>query len=144
MSEDIIDVSWSEEPVSAEKLNTSAQNDRKLRNFMPKALFKSNGINKDTGIKIMAGSTVAQPSKNRSQTQNIQFGNFFSVGCYPIVMVQTYSEIQKHLQLGVHGQGGAPAPTYVGASVFIWYDGPSGNKGTIDHPVQVAWIAVGW
>lgn len=144
MAEDIIDVSWGEEPVNTGKLQEMSNNIRKLRDLVPTTLYKANGIVKDTGVKVMAGSVVAQPTKNRSQTQDIHFGNFFSVGCHPVVVVQTYSEIQKHLQLGVHGLGGAPAPTNVGASVFIWYDGPSGNKGTIDNPVQVAWIAVGW
>lgn len=144
MAEDIIDVTWTDEPVSTEKLGQMAENTRKLRNMLPKALFKSGGINKDTGLKIMAGSSVALPSNNRGQTNDILFGNFFSVGCNPIVVVQTYSEIQKILHVGVHGLGNSPAPTNVGASVYLYYDGPSGAAGSVDYPVQIAWIALGW
>lgn len=141
---DIIDVSWSSEPISVEKLQIMAENTRKIRNLVPTMIFKSNGINKDTGLKIMAGSVVAQPSKNRSQTNDIHFGNFFSVGCNPIVSVETYSEIQKILHVGVHGLGNATLPTHIGCSVYLRYDGPSGGKGSVDNPVHLGWIAVGW
>lgn len=144
MADDIIDVTWSDEPVSTEKLQVMSENIRKLRNRIPTMLFKSGGINKTTGLKILGGSVISNPSGIVSQNTDIYFGNFFSVGCNPIVIPSFYSERLRAMNVGVHGLGKTPAPNHVGATIFLMYDGNKGLDGKITVPIQIVWIAMGW
>lgn len=141
---DIIDVTWTQEPVSVEKLQIMAENQRKLRNLIPTVLYKAAGINKDTGVKILSGSTIAPPAGTRWINQEVYFGNFFSVGCNPIVIAQTVSATQRVLNIGVHGLGKTEVPTHVGFHAYLYYNGFHLDKGVIDAPITIQYIAMGW
>ena len=141
---DIIDVTWGEEPILVEKLQVMAENDRKLRNLIPTMLFKSAGVNKSTGLKVLAGTVISPPSMTRSQNQDVYFGNFFSVGCNPVVVAQNASERWRAVHLGTHGLGKTPNPSHVGFTAHLMYDGISGAKGNITTPITIHYIAVGW
>lgn len=141
---DIIDVSWGEEPISVEKLQVMAENQRKLRNMIPTVLLNTAGVKKSTGVKILAGTTIAPPSMTRSQNQDVYFGNFFSVGCNPVVVAQNASVTWRAVHLGTHGLGKTDTPSHVGFTCHLMYDGISGAKGALTTPITIHWIAVGW
>lgn len=141
---DIVDVSWSEEPISYEKLQVMAENTRKLRNMLPTTIFKHNGINKNTGLKVLAGSVVTQPRNTWAQTSEVYFGNVFSVGCNPIVVTEHYHAQQKGINMGIFGIGNTNLPDHRGFVSYMWADDRDGLHGKIIHPIVIGYIAIGW
>ena len=140
-----VPVSWSAgEPITVEKLQQMASNTQSILESKPSTAIKHNGINRDRGMKILAGSSLFQPSKTFSTKNNIYFGNFFSVGCTPIITPSFYSHPQLGMNLTPFGLNGTKIPDHRGFSVYVWADDRSGNSAKIVHPYYVTYIAVGF
>lgn len=137
------DVSWSDEPVSMEKLQQMATNDRYLFEATPKAAFNHEGVRRDRGLKILAGSEIVQPSNEWMQNREIRFGGFFSSGSQPIVIANHYGYPQTGANIAVKGLSETKLPSHEGFAVFMWTDDRLGNKGTLQQPMYIAYIAVG-
>jgi hypothetical protein len=137
-------VSWSLEPVSIDKLQQMATNDQALYEIKPSMSFKHNGINRSKGMKILAGSALFQPTNLYNATPTIYFGNFFSAGCYPIIMVSIYSHPQTGMNLTPHGIGGIKLPDHRGFRCYVWADDRGGNSSTIVQPYYVTYAAFGF
>lgn len=137
-------VSWSEEPVSIEKLQQMASNTEALFHLKPSAAIKHGGINRNKGMKMLAGSQLFQPSNTWSTTNTIYFGNYFSVGCSPLIIPVLYSAPQTGLNVAPTGLGGAKVPDHRGFNAYVWCDARNGNKGKIVQPYYVGYLALGF
>jgi len=144
MSTEYTPVAWSKEPVSIEKLQQMVSNDQALFEMKPTTAIKHNGISRSKGMKILAGSQLFQPTKTFSTTSRIYFGNYFSAGCYPIVIAGLMSAPQTGLNVATKGIGGAKLVDHRGFEGYVWTDDRKGNKGTIQQPYYLTYIAVGF
>lgn len=77
--------SWTSEPVTQAKLQQMSNNDQWLFENMPKIRYTNSGIIKDTGVKMIVGKTPFAASTINVTHVTVNFGNFFSPGCHPIV-----------------------------------------------------------
>lgn len=139
-----VPVSWSRSPVTVETLQQMASNTQALFEMKPSTAIKHNGVNRDRGMKILAGSQLFQPTNTWSTTNRIYFGNFFSVGCSPIVIPHLYSYPQTGLNVAPKGIGGTKLVDHRGFEAYVWTDDRLGNNGTIQQPHYVVYIAVGF
>lgn len=139
-----VPVSWSKSPVTVEALQRMASNDQALFEMKPSAAIKHNGVNRSRGVKILAGSQLFQPPNTWSTTNTIYFGNYFSVGCFPIIIPALYSHPQMGMNLTPHGIGGVKLPDHRGFNAYVWPDDRNGNKARLSQPYYVTYIAVGF
>lgn len=139
-----VPVSWSAEPVTVEKLQQMATNDQAIFEMKPTTVIKHNGITRSKGMKILAGSTLFQPSMQWNQTVDIYFGNFFSAGCTPVVLAGHYGFPQTGMNTAVKGLGGTKIASHTGFACYVWCDARNGNKGILRTPYYIAYIAVGF
>lgn len=137
-------VSWGEEPVVVEKLHQMATNDQALFEMKPSTAIKHVGANRNKGMKILAGSQLFQPSGKWNQNVTIYFGNYFSAGCSPIILAQHYGAPQTGMNTAVKGIGNTKVPDHRGFMCYVWTADRLGNKGTLQQPFYIAYIAVGF
>lgn len=78
-------VTWTDETVSANKLAQMANNDQWLFENGAKFRYTSNGLTRDSGLKIIAGKTPYGITGADAYGVLVYFGSFFSSGCKPIV-----------------------------------------------------------
>lgn len=143
---DYVDVSWTGEPIVVEKLQQMATNDRYLLESKPTTVLKHNGITRNKGMKILAGSALFQPSLTWATNSEIYFGNYFSAGCYPIVTPVIYGYPQTATYIHAKGLGGTQLPDHRGFGVYVRSNEREGRGlgGTLTRPYYIGYIAVGW
>lgn len=139
-----IPVSWSEEPVSVEKLSVMADNDQALFEIKPTAVLKHQSVVKNKGVRMLAGSQLYQPSLTWATTVDHYFGNFFSAGCYPVVICNIYGYPQTATYIHPKGLGNTQLPDHRGFSVYVRSNERVGFKGTLSRPYYITYIAIGW
>lgn len=121
-----------------------ASNDEALFELKPTAAIKHSGVSRNRGMKILAGSQLFQPSNEYNATNTIYFGNYFSVGCLPIVQTGLYSHPQTGMNIATFGIGGVKVPDHRGFNAYCWSDDRLGNNGRIVQPYYVTYIAIGF
>lgn len=139
-----VDVSWSGEPVSVDKLQQMSANIRHLKENQPTVAFDHNSVKKYTGLKILFGSEIVQPGNAWNQRRDIFFGNFFSTGCNPVVIPTHYGHPQTGVNIAPLGLGMKTIPDNRGFQIYMWADGRDRNKGKIVQPIYIAYVAGGW
>lgn len=139
-------VSWSEEPVSVDKLQQMATNDQALFEMKPATAIKHVGASRDKGMKILAGSQLFQPSLTWATTHDIYFGNFFSAGCSPVVIPTIYGYPQTATYVHPKGLGGTQLPDHRGFGIYVRSNERAGHGlgGTLTRPYYIAYIAIGF
>ena len=141
---EFVPVSWTKEPVSREKLGQMATNDQFLMESKPATSINHAGAKRDKGMKILAGSTLFEPSNTWSTNVELYFGNYFSTGCNPIVIANHYGFPQTGMNTAVKGLGGTKLPDHRGFTTYVWTDARAGNKGRLVQPFYIAYIAIGF
>lgn len=121
-----------------------ASNDQAIFEMKPQAAIKHSGLNRAKGLKILAGSQIFQPSLVWNQNVDLYFGNFFSAGCMPVVLAQHYGFPQTGMNTAVKGLAGTKIPDHRGFTTYVWTDDRLGNKGTLQQPFYIAYIAIGF
>lgn len=139
-----VPVSWTSGPVSLDKLEQMANNTQALHESKPSTVIRHAEVTRNKGVKILAGSSLFQPSGGWNQNVDLYFGNYFSAGCNPIVLAQHYGFPQTGLNTAVKGLGGTKIPDHRGFTTYVWCDDRKGNKGVISSPYYIAYIAVGF
>lgn len=139
-----VPVSWTNSPVSVEKLEQMATNDQALFEMKPSAVIRHAGVTRNRGMKILAGSSLFQPSLRWNANNDVYFGNYFSAGCSPLVLAQHYGFPQTGMNTAVKGLGGTKIPDHRGFTAYVWTDDRLGNKGTLQQPYYIAYIAIGF
>lgn len=135
-------ISWSsQEPAFKDKLNQMTNNDQWLFENMPKMYYSVNGIKRSTGVKAATGFGVFNASATRYAAGTVSFGDYFSQGCQPVVVVgemQTYP--QREVIATIRGIGTA-FPDHRGFEVYLT---AVGTAKKISSTVYAPWIAIGY
>lgn len=141
-----VPVSWSGQPITVDILQRMATNDQALFEMKPSTVMRHVGVTRDRGMKILAGSTLFQPSNAWAQNVDLFFGNFFSAGCQPVVIANIYGYPQTATYIHPKGLGGTKLPDHRGFSVYVRSNERAGKGlgGKLVHPFYIAYIAVGW
>lgn len=141
-----VTVAWGDEPVSVEKLHQMATNDQALFEMKPSAAIRHEGVSRSKGMKSLAGSQLFQPSNTWSQSVDLYFGNFFSVGCKPIVIPVIYGFPQTASYIHPKGLSGTKIPDHRGFSVYVRSNerGGGGLNGKLTQPFYIQYIAMGY
>lgn len=135
-------IQWSnQEPLFKDKLNQMTNNDQWLFENMPKLYYNVSGIKRSTGIKAAAGFGVFNASANRYAAGTVTFGDYFSQGCQPVVVLgalQTYP--QREVIATIRGIG-TIMPDHRGFEVYLTAVGTAKKISSI---VYAPWIAIGY
>lgn len=79
-------VSWNGEAISNTKLNQMCNNTQYIFERMPKIRYATQGLTRDTSLRMIAGKTPHTVAADRNFIyQDVYFGSFFTAGCKPIV-----------------------------------------------------------
>jgi hypothetical protein len=137
-------VSWGNEPVAQDKLNTMTNNDQWLYENTPRISYSTYGIKRTSGIKILAGIVVVPKSSTLNSSASADFGTFFSAGCKPVIVAtvqRTSARGRYHLVIqGINSY----YPDSQGFKVAIAADEVNVANNVIDTTPYVHYIAIGW
>lgn len=142
---DFESVTWNDDDeATPEKLNQMAQNDDYLLSKAIPMLYRVNGLNKSTGLKICAGISSAPVTDFRQTVVEVHFGGFFTAGCTPIVLVSGLSTDKWRAYLSVTGLAqGSLLPTDQGFRCVV-SEGEGYGVGYLAKPTSVSWCALGY
>lgn len=91
-------LSWTNaETITLDKIKQMSDNDQALKDSQVVGLWRGDGISINKGIKILAGRVLVQASTGITSVSNVSFGNFFSQGCEPIVLLGVVSNYERRV-----------------------------------------------
>lgn len=132
------------EQITREKLNLMTSNDQYLFENQPNAFYNAHGIKKTTGLKIMAGYTVIRSGKSRHYEREVYFGNFFSVGCKPIIVTGLVIQKQSRIHCVLRGLRGEYWPDHRGFTAVVDTDEINPKTNYFHYGVNVQFLAIGY
>lgn len=132
------------EQISKEKLNQMTSNDQYLFENQPNAFYNAHGIKKTTGLKIMAGMVFIKSGKGKHYTAECYFGNFFSVGCMPVIVTGQTIQKQSRIHCITRGVQGSYWPDHRGFTAVVDSDELTTKTNYFHYGVWVNYIAVGY
>lgn len=138
-------VSWQpRDVVSNDKLDAMVNNDQWLRDNTPRARYSGNGVQKDTGIRIASGlALIPAGGKAADKAANVNFNNYFSESCIPIVTTGIVSGTQRQLFVTIDGPGSGLQPTRDGFQVHAHVVSSSKSK-KFTKNIYISWHALGF
>lgn len=137
-------VSWTEEVVSVDKLEAMVSNDNWIKTKMTQSFYSAFSKKRDEGIRIASGLVLITARKSASASKTVQFGEFFSPGCRPIVTTGTVSKAQRKIWVTIDGPGNELHPTSDGFQVHVVVNASSKKNKKISPNFYVAWHALGY
>lgn len=106
------------------------------------------GAARSQGVKIAAGRVTFARNANKSEASaSVDFGNFFSSGCIPLITTGVQSKVQQNIFCTFQGWNDRQAPDQRGMLINIEIGeqaGKSQSKNKIQRSFQVHWMAMGW
>ncbi|AXH66817.1 hypothetical protein SEA_STARPLATINUM_69 [Streptomyces phage StarPlatinum] len=137
--------SWSlGEQITREKLNQMCSNDQYIFENQPVAFYNAHGIKKTSGLKIMGGYVYIKGGKGRHYEKEVYFGNFFSVGCKPIVVTSQVIQKQSRIHCIIRGVRGEYWPDHRGFTAVVDSDELSSKSNYFHYGVNVHFLALGY
>lgn len=136
-------VSWNGEPITDAKLNTMTNNDQWLFENAARLRYTSNELVRDAGLKVLAGRTPHPKNVNNFVYVDIDFANYFTEGCNPVVTatVESNGGFMHRSHCVVQGrQGPGNSIGTNGFTVIITNEAQT----TIAEAGWINWIAVGY
>lgn len=111
----------------------------------PRAVYTlPSGLRRSEGVKIASGRVmITKRLKTDSATVAVKFGNFFTIGCQPIITTGIISENQTKIFATVNGIGQLQ-PDASGFNVAVNIATDSKKKDKIAHSFYVTWQAMGY
>ena len=142
-------VTWNNgDPLTRDKLTAMVNNDDWLMKNTPRVRYTAAAqTTRDVGTKILCGRfTVPANAKVNSFAQRVQFGQFFSTGCLPVISLAALSYTEDMIWMRAHSDTSTAvlAATSSGMIVRGALYASSGAKKYIEKSFNVDWIAVGW
>lgn len=138
MTTEFVPVGWSpNEPVWTQKLQQMVGNDQYLFERQPKIRYNAYGVTRDTTLKIASG-VVVMPTGSEVTKKLVYFGNFFTAGCQPVVLVSLVTNSEKRITVSAQGLNQI-APGHEGFKIVS-----ADHVGKINNIHYVSWIAVGY
>lgn len=138
------DISWGDEPISTDKMNQMAQNDKYLNDTMPRVWFRSFGVNRQDRVKVMVGAVLVPKSNSQTSSQRFYFGSYFSQGCIPIIQTAMNPQgTQWKLHHTIKGINSF-FPDNVGFTAIVGANESRADRNKILAPVWIHFVAWGW
>lgn len=135
---DFVPVGWSaNEPVWTQKLQQMVANDQHLYERLPKVRYNAYGLTRDTTLRIASG-VVVMPTGAEVVRKQVYFGNFFTAGCQPVVLVSLISNGEKRITVSAQGLNQV-APGHEGFRIIS-----ADHVNKVKNTHYVAWLAVGY
>ena len=135
-------LSWAPNEVMTEaKMDQIANNSQWLFENKPNVNYNAHGVRRVIGVKIMCGVTTIPYTLTGIQTVAAYFGNFFSVGCRPIVTTGVVS-FQRRMHIITNGFG-VMFPDHRGMEIVAECYAPDGGR-RIQNTFWVNWMAMGY
>lgn len=137
-------VTWSAaEPLSAAKLSAMAANDQYLFEALPRMQFNNGGVRKTSGIKILAVTAPIATTTDRHGRTTVYFGDFFSIGCRPVITLSINATPREQYHLAIKGIG-ATIPDHRGVELLASAAELNPKSNQIVHTIYANVIAVGF
>ncbi len=138
-------ISWSpDEPIDDYKLDAMNSNDNWLRQVMVRGQYRANGVYRDEGIRLASGLALITARKASTAAVNVNFGQYFSDGCKPVVTTGIVSRAQRQIFVTVDGPGSQWLPSRDGFQVHVAVIAAKKANKKISRNFYVAWHAVGY
>lgn len=138
-------VTWSPlDPVKNEKLDAMVSNDNWLKENMVRGRYRGYRVRRSEGIRIAAGLALITSRKEHRAQTFVEFGDFFSQGCKPIVTTGIVSKGQRKIWVTVDGPGDTMHPTNNGFQVHVVVDAEFDKNLQIKRNFYVSWHAIGY
>lgn len=131
------------DPLTIEKMNALANNMQLLYEKTPKTLYKAYGITKDKGIRVYSTVLTIPPIKAVQGWGTVYFGNFFSVGCKPVITLGVNAWPQHRYHTNFSGINQV-LPDHRGVQVRIQADELNVKNNKVSKTVYVNVTAIGW
>lgn len=137
-------VSWSpNDPLEDDKLDAMVQNDNWLLENMMRGQYNSTGVVRETGLKFAGGLAIITSGKSASKSRYVNFDNYFSESCKPIVTTGIVSSSQRQIHATIDGPGSKPQPTRDGFQIHVYVQSKNKKK-KISRNFYVSWHALGY
>lgn len=137
-------VQWAAgEPLTSAKLSAMAANDQYLFESLPRMQFNNGGVRKTNGIKILAVTAPIATTTDRHGRTTIYFGDFFSIGCRPVITYSINATPKEQFHLAIKGIG-TKIPDHRGVEILASAAELSSKHNQINYPVNAHIIAVGF
>jgi hypothetical protein len=112
-------------------------NDQYLFERTPSVRYNAYGVTRDTTLKIASG-IVVMPVGSQVVKRDVYFGNFFTSGCKPVVVVGLLSNGENKITVSAQGLAQS-TPGHEGFRIIS-----INHSGKINNTHHVSWIAVGF
>lgn len=137
------------DPLTDKKMNQSASNEAWLYQNTPRILYRLGGVQKDGGIKIIAGKIPYAGTPANQLYLQLYFGNFFSPGCQPSVVTTAEPHVISGARklTSIRGLGSSFGPVdHVGVGIWVWGAEPAYavQYETLSGGGNIHYIAVGY
>jgi uncharacterized membrane protein len=119
-------------------------NDQWIFENQPNAFYNAHAIKKTSGLKIMAGYVYIQGGKGKHYEKAVYFGNYFSVGCLPVVVTGQVIQKQSRIHCIIRGLTGEYWPDHRGFTAVVDSDELTAKNNYFHYGVNVQYIAVGY
>lgn len=138
-------LSWNpNEVIAGNKLDTITNNMDHLYNYTPRARYTlPSGLNREQGVKIIAGRVTIAPQKTDNGTANVNYNGYFTVGCQPIITTAVISNWMPKTFCTISGIGQI-VPDHTGFRVFINVASDIKKNDRVSKTTYVSWIAMGY
>lgn len=135
-------ISWnSPEPAFVDKLNAMCNNAQWIYENAPRIYYSVNGVKRSSGIKVASGHLLLNSSSGRYAASTQSFGDYFSQGCQPVVVVgEMLSYPMREVIATIRGMG----TTWPDNRGFELYLTATGEATKVANTVYAPWIAVGY
>lgn len=138
--------SWGEEDITTGKLNAMTSNDDWLYENLPRVHLQTyGGVRRDRKCKIAAGVITIPKSKEKIQHLRVDFDDFFTTNCKPIICATIVSHQNSKYVVttyGTRGQGYVPLNDGFMARVAVFESNDKVNF--FNKTSYLNWIAVGY
>lgn len=137
-------VSWQpNEILTHSKLNQFSDNQQWLYDNMPRARYMfTGGARRNEGVKILGGYCLIPATSEAESNQTVNFGEFFTPGCKPIITTGTLS-IQRRMHITYDGIG-TFMPDHRGFIIHVRTDAAYEKNNVISRNMYVGWQALGY
>jgi len=122
-----------------------ASNEDYLNDHLPDVTYQSYGIVRTDGIKILAGVVSMGANKAAQVSRGVYFGNFFTVGCRPIITVAHASTSNYRCHIAIKAiPGGVLVPDHTGFAVILNNDPVTATTNNFTTTQHIHWMALGY
>ena len=137
-------LTWGNEPILTGKLQTMVDNTDFVYAHMPNVKYTRAGVNRESGVKILAGAIHVPKKHAANKKRDVYFGSFFSAGCFPIIIASVNAAPQSRYIVNTRNLDDTWLPDNRGFKAVISTNELTKKNNYMHFGVMLTYIAVGW